>query len=338
MITLYDPFEGMRFGPGRCFLTGEPVGPKATVPVFGDWLQAAYGLAERPLRLLDQSQTTFGALRLPLAPALRPRLAALEAEVQAAALAGPAALRALPPARLWQWLGKMFYGIFVTELLQQQEPLIKPEYPLAENAQLVRRFQAFFQLLQGLRVPTDYADFVPGSVFVLEADAAYEAPAFELDDDLNTLVFSLKLGSAVLVVTLIDVGLIGQAMRRVYAEAQRPLHPAQVAEFKARAYYAAYLLAVVPDVYPRRPTPADAAGAELVLDALVDDVTAAAFSPWDNLAYAHTLAGLWPRWGLTDTHILHNPFQPLSLLYGAEGASQSAAVAAAQLAGLGGES
>ncbi|MDO7885951.1 hypothetical protein [Hymenobacter cheonanensis] len=334
MITLYDPFEGMQFGPGRCFLTGQPVGPADTIPVFAEWLQAAYGLAGRPLYLLDQSQTTYGALRLPLAPALHPRLAELEAEIQVAAQAGPTALRALPPARLWQWLAKMFYGIFVTELLQQQAPLIKPQYPLVENAQLVQRFRAFFQLLQGLRVPTDYADFVPGSVFVLEADGAYEAPAFELDDDLNTLVMSIKLGQSVIVATLVDIGLIGQAMRQVVADAQRPLHPAQVAEFKARAYYAAYLLAVVPDIYPRRPTPADAPGAELVLDALVDDVTSAIFSPWDNLGYGHTLTGLWPRWGLTEAQILANPFQPLTLLYDAAGQPQPAAEAAEQLAVL----
>ena len=334
MITLYDPFEGMQFGPGRCFLTGQPVGPEDAVLVFASWLQTTYGLAERPLYLLDQSQTTYGALRLPLAPALRPRLEALEAEIQAASLGGPVALRALPPARLWQWLAKMFYGIFVTELLQQQAPLIKPQYPLAENAQLVQRFRAFFQLLQGLRVPTDYADFVPGSVFVLEADAAYEAPVFELDDDLNTLVFSVKLGQAVVVATLVDIGLIGQAMRQVYADAQRPLHPAQIAEFKARAYYAAYLLAVVPDVYPRRPTPADEPGAELVLDALVDDVTSAIFNPWDNLGYGHTLTGLWPRWGVTEAQILANPFQPLSLLYDAAGQPQPAGAAAEQLAVL----
>lgn len=334
MITLYDPFEGMQFGPGRCFLTGQPVAETDTIPVFADWLQATYGLAERPLYLLDQSQTTYGALRLPLAPALRPRLDALEADVQAAAQAGPAALRALPPERLWQWLGKMFYGIFITELIQQQEPLIKPQYPLAENVQLVQRFRAFFQLLQGLRVPTDYADFVPGSVFVLEADSAYEAPTFELDDDLNTLVISVKLGSAVIVGTLVDIGFIGQAMRQVYADAQRPLHPAQVAEFKARAYYAAYLLAVVPDIYPRRPTPADAPGAELVLDALVDDVTSTIFSPWENLAYGHVLTGLWPRWGLTEAQILANPFQPLSLLYDAAGQPQPAEAAAEQLAVL----
>ena len=50
------------------------------------------------------------------------------------------------------------------------------------------------------------------------------------------------------VATLGDIGLIGQAMRQVYADARRPLHPAQVAEFKARVYYAAHLLAIVPDL------------------------------------------------------------------------------------------
>jgi hypothetical protein len=334
MITLYNPFEGMQFGTKRCFLTGQPVGAADTVPVFASWLQAAYNLAERPIYLLDHSQTTYQALRLPLAPALRPRLEALEAEIAAAVQQGPAALRALPPARLWQWLGKMFYGIFAAELVQQQQPLIKPQYPLAENAQLLQRFRAFFQLLQGLRVPTDYADFVPGSVFVLEVDDQYEAPAFEYDDDLNTLVFSIKLGRVVLIATLVDIGFIGQAMRQVYADAQRPLHPVQVAEFKARTYYAAYLLAAVPDIFPRRPGPLDPPDVELVLDALVDDVTATIFNPWDNLAYAHTLTGLWPRWGLTEEVILRNPFQPLSLLYDAAGQPQPAAAAAEQLAVL----
>jgi len=196
---------------------------------------------------------------------------------------------------------------------------------------LLQRFRAFFQLLQGLRVPTDYADFVPGSVFVLEVDTQFEAPAFEYDDDLNTLVFSIKMGNAVVVGTLVDIGFIGQAMRQVALDAQWPLHPAQVAEFKARAYYAAYLLAAVPDVYPRRPTPLDAPGAELVLDALVDDVTATIFNPWDNLAYAHTLTGLWARWGISEARILANPFQPLSLLYTADGQPQRAAEAAGWL-------
>ncbi|MDQ2771609.1 MAG: hypothetical protein M3Y54_14050 [Bacteroidota bacterium] len=312
----YDPFDGMRFGPDTCFLSGQPVGPDDTVPVFADWLLARYQLADRPIQLLDQRTVRMADLRLPAGPAARQRIAALESQVEAASLEGPAALRALGDDTLFLWLGKMFYGIFITELLNEFEPLIKPKYPLAENAALVRRFQAFYQLLQGLRVPTEYADFVPGSVFVLEADPAEDVTPFEYDDDLNTLVFSIKLGNTVLVACLVDIGLVGQAMRQVYADAQRPLHPVQLAEFKARVYYAAHLLHVVPDIYPRHPRPGDTT---LVFDALLDDVTGAIFNPWENSAYTQTLAEIWQRWHITLADIVAKPAEPLTLLYNPDG-------------------
>ena len=311
-LVPYDPFDGMRFGPATCFLSGQPVGPADTVPVFANWLQARYGLAGRPIQLLDQRTVAFRDLRLPVSPAVRPRLDELESRVEAAAAQGPTALRALGDDTLFLWLGKMFYGIFITELLNEFEPLIKPKYPLAENAALVRRFQAFFQLLQGLRVPTEYADFVPGSVFVLEADPAEDMTPFEYDDDLNTLVFSIKLDNAVLVACLVDIGLVGQAMGKVYADARRPLHPVQIAEFKARVYYAAHLLHVVPDLYPRAPRAGDT---HLVFDALIDDVTGAIFNPWENSAYAQALAEMWQRWGISLADVVARPSEPLSLLY-----------------------
>ncbi|WP_052733036.1 hypothetical protein [Hymenobacter terrenus] len=308
----YDPFDGMRFGPNICFLSGQPVGPDDTIPVFAEWLQARYSLADRPIQLLDQRTVLLRDLRLPASPAARQRVEELERLIETAAAQGPAALRALGDDTLFLWLGKMFYGVFITELLNEFEPLIKPKYPLAENAALVRRFQAFFQLLQGLRVPTEYADFVPGSVFVLEADPTQDIIPFEYDDDLNTLVFSIKLDKTVLVACLVDIGLIGRAMRRVYADAQRPLHPVQIAEFKARVYYGAHLLHVVPDIYPRPPRPGDT---QLVFDALLDDVTSAIFNPWENGAYAQTLAEMWQRWGITLADVVQKPAEPLSLLY-----------------------
>ena len=312
----YDPFDGMRFGPGTCFLSGQSVGPDDIIPVFAAWLQARYNLAERPIQLLDQRIVPIKELRLPATPAARQRIEDLERRVEAAAAQGPAALRALGDDTLFLWLGKMFYGIFVTELLNEFEPLIKPKYPLAENAALVRRFQAFYQLLQGLRVPTEYADFVPGSVFVLEADPTEDVTPFEYDDDLNTLVFSIKLDKAVLVACLVDIGLVGQAMRKVYADAQRPLHPVQIAEFKARVYYAAHLLHVVPDIYPRHPRPGDT---QIVFDALIDDVTGAIFNPWENSAYTQTLAEMWQRWNITLADVAAKPAEPLTLLYNTDG-------------------
>ena len=312
----YDPFDGMRFGPATCFLSGQPVGPDDTVPIFAEWLQTRYALAERPIQLLDQRTVLIRDLRLPASPAARQRIDELESRVAAATAQGPAALRALGDDTLFLWLGKMFYGIFITELLNEFEPLIKPKYPLAENAALVRRFQAFFQLLQGLRVPTEYADFVPGSIFVLEADPAEDVIPFEYDDDLNTLVFSIKLGKTVLVACLVDIGLVGQAMRKVYADAQRPLHPVQIAEFKARVYYAAHLLHVVPDVYPRHPRPGDT---QITFDALIDDVTGAIFNPWENSAYTQTLAEMWQRWHITLADVVAKPAEPMSLLYHSDG-------------------
>ena len=84
------------------------------------------------------------------------------------------------------------------------------------------------------------------------------------------------------------------------------------AEFKARVYYAAHLLHVVPDIYPRTPRPSDT---KLVFDALIDDVTGAIFNPWENTAYAQALAEMWQRWHITLADVVANPTHPLSLLY-----------------------
>jgi hypothetical protein len=317
-LALYDPFTGMQFSRKHCFLCGTPTVPgQDAVPVFAEWLMTRYNLHERQIKLLDMSIVRYEELQIACCPQCRTRhVEPLEARVQQAAAQGLAGLRELDEQTLFLWLGKMFYGVLVTELLNELMPLARPQYPLAENAQLFRRFQAFFQPFQALRVPMEYDDFVPGSVFVLEADLREDTLPFFYDDDLSTLTFSIKLDEAVLVACLVDNGIIRQAMRRVYDDAQRPLHPAQVAEFKARVYYGAYLLNVVPDYYPRAVHPGDTT---LVMDTLIDDVTGAVFNPWENSGYAQSLLEMWKPWQIPLTQILVDPAQPLSLLYDADG-------------------
>ncbi|MBC8083315.1 MAG: hypothetical protein H7Z21_08890 [Hymenobacter sp.] len=308
----------MRFGPRHCFLCGVPtVPPTDSVPVFADWLMTRANLHDRQVKLLDLSIVTYKDLRIACCPRCRARhVEPLEAQVAAAAEGGLAGLRTLSDKTLFLWLGKMFYGVLVTELLNELAPLAAPQYPLAENAQMLRRFQAFFQPFQALRVPIEFDDFTPASVFVLEVDPAQDDMPFEYDDDLSTLTFSIKLGNAVLTACLMDNGIIRQAMRRVYQDAARPLHPVQVAEFKARVYYAAYLLNVVPDYYPR---PWQPGAAHIVMDTLIDDITGTIFNPWENAAYGQSLLEMWKRWQLPLAEILRDPDQPLTFLYGADG-------------------
>ncbi|SDY19040.1 hypothetical protein [Hymenobacter psychrophilus] len=317
-LTLYDPFDGMRFGLEACFLCGTPTTPpQDTVPVFADWLMDRYQLRERPIKLLDMRIVTYPELRIACCARCRTRhVEPLEAHLEAISRQGVRGFRELDEQTLFLWLGKMFYGILVTELINQQDPLAVPQYPLAENAQMLRRFQAFFQPLQALRVPMEYDDFVPGSVFILETDSAQDDMEFEYDDDLSTLTFSIKLDETVLVACLVDNGIIGRAMGRVYQQARRPLHPVQAAEFKARIYYAAYLLNVVPDYFARPVKPHDQ---EVVLDSLIDDVTGSIFNPWDNSAYAQSLLEMWKRWQIPLSDILADPALPLSYLHDANG-------------------
>lgn len=317
-LALYDPFEAMRFSMQHCFLCGAATTPPHdTVPVFGEWLMTRYNLHERQIKLLDLSIVAYQDLRIACCPRCRTQhVEPLEAQVAAAAARGLAGFRELDEQVLFLWLGKMFYGILVTELLNEVDPLARPQYPLAENTQLLRRFQAFFQPLQALRVPLEYDDFTPGSVFILETDPREDQLPFAYDDDLSTLAFSIKLNETVLVACLVDNGIIRQAMRGVYQDAYRPLHPVQVAEFKARVYYAAYLLNIVPDYYPRPVQPGDT---HVVMDTLIDDINTSVFNPWENSAYSQSLLEMWKPWQIPLDEIMRNPAQPLTFLYDADG-------------------
>ncbi|WP_235917442.1 hypothetical protein [Hymenobacter busanensis] len=318
-FALYDPFARMQFGLPNCFLCGAPLDPAVdTIPVFADWLLERYQLAERPIQMLDQSTSTFAETRIPCCPTCRTQhVEPLEAQVAAHTAASPEGLRELDSQTLFLWLGKMFYGIFVNELEREKAPLIKPRYPLSENRALFTRFRSFFQVLQALRVPMRYDDFTPGSMFLLNVATGPDDPAFAYDDDLATMVFSIRLGNVAVVSCLLDNAILLDVMRRVYDDARpRPLHPVQLAEFKARVYYGAYLLNAVPEYFPRPVQPGDE---ELVMDTFLDDITGVVFNPWQNSGYVQALEDLWRPWNIGIADILRNPAEPLSYLYDAEG-------------------
>ncbi|WP_299759498.1 hypothetical protein [uncultured Pontibacter sp.] len=312
-LTLYDPFERMQFTDTNCFLCGTIITKEHRAPVFAEWLQQKYNLQNKELLLLDKSVTTFSQLSIPCCDRCHTHyLLPLEHEVEQAAAKGMEGLQALPPQRLFQWIGKMYYGSLVTELIKETNPLVMPEYAVSEDPKMLGKFRSFYQVLQSLRVPMVFDGFLPCSLFLLQVSPTEDSLPFEFQDELTTMCFSIKLGSVAIVCTLLDNGIIKKALGRLYQVAEeKQLHPIQLAEFKARVFYAAYIFNVVPEYFIRPVKPEDD---YLVLDTLIDDVTNEIFNPWEMPAYAHMLEEMLKPWNIREQQILQNPQQPLSFL------------------------
>jgi len=309
----------MQFGSDTCFLCGKATTIADAVPAFPKWLQQHYNLADKQLLLLDKSIITYHDLTIPVCPACREQhLEALEEKIEAAHQQGITGFKALPEREIFLWLSKIFYGILVRELANEKNPLIMPEHAVGENPKMFTKFQAFYKLLQALRVPIVFDDFTPFSLFVLEVTDTDDTEPFAYRDELMTMMFSIKMDRVLLICCLLDNGLIQQALHRVWEDVKnKPLHPIQAAEFTARAYYAAYLLNIIPEYFERKAEPTDDF---LTYDTLVDDITMPVFNPWQHTAYAKVLEEMWKPWNIRQPEILKNPQQPLSFMYDEDGA------------------
>lgn len=312
-LELYDPFEKMQFDDQHCFLCGTTITAEHRTPVFGTWLQEKYNLQDKEILMLDKSVTTFSQLTIPCCDNCQVQhIIPLEQEVKQASQDGTAGLNQLDQKRLFQWIGKMYYGTLITELIKEADPLIMPEHAVSENPQMQGKFRAFFRVLQSLRVPMVFSDFLPCSLFILDVNPPEDELPFEYQDELSTMAFSIKMGDAVIVCTLLDNGIIKRALGKLYKLVQNELlHPVQVAEFKARVFYAAYIFNVVPDYFERPLKPGDE---QIVLDSLIDDVTNEVFNPWEVVAYTHMLEEMLKPWGIREQEILQDPKQPLSFI------------------------
>ncbi|TXK47551.1 hypothetical protein FVR03_09160 [Pontibacter qinzhouensis] len=312
-LRVYDPFEKMQFSAQNCFLCGTSITSEQRTPVFATWLQQQYNLQQKELLLLDKSVTTFGDLTIPCCDNCHlHHIIPLEEQVEAAAAQGLAGLQALEEQKLFQWIGKMYYGTLVTELIKEADPLIRPEYAVSENPKMLGKFRSFYQVLQSLRVPMVFSDFLPCSLFLVEVNSTEDELPFEYQDELTTMAFSIKLGSVAIVCSLLDNGIIKRALGRFYRLTQgQQLHPVQLAEVKARVFYAAYIFNVVPEYFERPTKPGDE---QLVLDTLIDDVTNEVFNPWEATSYAHMLEEMLKPWSIRKQHLMPELNQVISFI------------------------
>src|SRR5258708_2787581 len=115
---IYNPFDTFNFSNRNCFLTGQALSTgEEKIQVFPQWLMERYKLHDQPFKLLDESMATYKDLKIPCTGHItKTFLEPLESEIAAAFDIGYKAVKKLDELKLFQWAGKLLYGIIFNEI------------------------------------------------------------------------------------------------------------------------------------------------------------------------------------------------------------------------------
>ncbi|WP_295668819.1 hypothetical protein, partial [uncultured Mucilaginibacter sp.] len=203
---IYNPFSTFNFSNRNCFLTGEALtSAEEKIQVFPQWLMSRYKLEDQPLKMLDENMITYKDLKVPCkADVNEVFLEPLEAEIAAAFDIGYEAVNALDDLKLFQWAGKMLYGVIFNEIQSgiKQQHAQGEEFNISQA--IIHKFTNLHLMLQSLNLSVIFDGFKPYSIFLFKVDNDIEE--FYYRDEINTLTFSLRIKDFGLIICLKDNG------------------------------------------------------------------------------------------------------------------------------------
>ena len=314
-IPIYDPFKDFRFDPQTCFLSGQPLqSGDEQIQVFPHWLMRKFALEDKPFKLLDESIRTYKQMQLPCATVVADRIAELDRQVETAFNKGYEAVKQLDRLLIFQWVARMVYGVVFNEIQAgiRQQVLSGEEMNFSQV--LAHKFKNLHLMLQSLILPMQFDGGVPFTVSVFKVDNPEQT--FNYRDEINTLVYSLRMYDVGLIVCLQDNGTNGIYHQEVTAQVEGMcLHPIQFEEICARFFYSAYLFNRLPE-YTVLPTDEQIYVEPMPLAHMSMKPV---FDAWQVKTYGQVLENFWKPWGYTLFEIIKDPEHPMSFLIDAEG-------------------
>lgn len=315
-FPIYRPFKTLQFDPKHCFLSGQILrSPEEEIGVFAPWFLKAFDLKDKPFKLLDESMSSYQALKIPCSSSVyQQAIEPLEKEIQAAFLQGYEGLKAVPELRLFQWIGKLMYGIIYHEISQaiRQQRAMGETFSLSQA--MAHKFGNLHLMLQSLLQAVEFEDPKPWSIELFKLDAP--ANSFNYRDEMNTLSFSLRVGDVGIIACLQDNGTNAHYHREILAlVAGKTLAPIQFEELCARFFYSAYLFNRLPD-YTVLPTPETTYIEAMPLQGMSSKPI---FDTWDVKTYGQVLENFWKPWGFTLFEIIQDPENAMSFLQNEQG-------------------
>lgn len=311
---LYHPFKNFQFDNGTCFLSGEKLSSSdEQIQVFPTWLMQEYQLGEMPFKLLDESLQTYKSLKLPCSTVAAEHIQLLEDQIQKAFGQGFEAVNALPRLSLFQWMGKIVYGVIFNEIQTgvRQQQLTGEAMNFSQV--LAKKFTNLHLMLQSILLPIEFEGSLPFSIEVFEVNNPENT--FSYRDEINTLVFSLRMKNVGIIACLQDNG----ANSRYHSElleklGNQALHPIQFEEICGHFFYSAYLFNRLPE-YTILPTDETVFIEPMPLLGMDSRPI---FDHFQAKTYGQVLENFWKPWGYSLFEIIKDPEHPKSFLFDEE--------------------
>lgn len=272
-------------------------------------------MQDKPFKMLDEHIATYKDLKLPCAAAVNNDfLEPLEQEVAAAFEKGYEGMKEINDLKLFQWAGKLMYGIIFNEIQSgiRQQHAQGEEFSMSQA--IIHKFSHLHLMLQSINLPLIFDEFKPYSIEIFKVNNAKDV--FGYRDEINTLTFSLRVKDFGLIMCLQDNGANGRYHKEVLDKiAGKTLHPIQFEEVNGRFFYSNYLFNRLPE-YNLLPV-----NDMLYLEAmpLRGISSKSLFDDWVNKTYGQVLENFWKNWGFLLFEIIKNPEQPMSYLFDTEG-------------------
>ena len=307
---LYNPFLDFKFDNKTCFLSGASlVSEEEKIQVFPVWLMQTYDLEDKPFKMLDENISTYKQLQLPCSAAIAEKFEQLEQKVQQAANEGYEAMSKLDQVSLFQWIAKIVYGVVFNEIQAGVKQAFLSGEQLNFSQALVQKFRNLHVMLQSIYLDMEFEHTNPFHIQLFKVDNPENT--FMYRDEINTLVFSIRINDFALVATLQDNGTNSIYHKEVLKLVENKLlHPIQFEEICARYFYSAYLFNRLPEY-----TYMEVNDKVFVEPMPLNDWTLKPiFDPWQAKTYGQVLENFWKPWGYLLFEIIKDPENPMSFI------------------------
>lgn len=304
----FNPFQDLIFDEHFCFLSGVLTTEKMTV--FPNWLMDHFKFGDEKIEMMDKTKSyIYSDLKLPCSPEVKEAFDALDAKIKAAYKNGFEGMASLDQELLFQWTGRMVYGLLYYEMLYERDRLLKmgEEFGLSEH--LKERFGRFHLMLQSIIEPISFVGKKPWSIVVFPLK--YSADIFSYRDDAINLMFSFGVNGFGFIACLQDNGIIGEKQKELLDKMKgQVLHPIQFEELYARFHYSDYILQYKPEYKIEN----NDNGITIESLPIEKKGSKPIFGFWDEDIFAQLLANYWSVYGIEREDILKFQKPPLSFL------------------------